>query len=137
MAESVDRVLALLAANDAQDAQAVASAFAAQGELRFGNFPTVRGADAVCRSLTSFFSGLDGIHHDVLGTTTGSWSEGEVVSVEAEVTYTRHGRSTVGPLPVTSTVRLLPDLSVASYRIYMDPCPVTTPTPDRTPGGKR
>ncbi|QCB97972.1 hypothetical protein E5206_14495 [Arthrobacter sp. PAMC25564] len=123
--DAVAVVLALILANDAMDADVVSAAFESDGILRFGNGREARGAARVRRSLESFFGSLSGVCHEVLGVTTGTWSEGTVVSVQAEVTYTRLDGSTVGPLPVTSTVHLTGQRTVARYQIYIDPSPLS------------
>lgn len=122
--EATAVVLALLQANDAMDAVVVSAAFDPDGVLRFGNNRAARGVARVRRSLEAFFGSFAGIRHEVLGVTTGAWSGGTVVSIEAEVTYIRLDGSTAGPLPVTSTVRLTAQHTVARYQIYIDPSPL-------------
>lgn len=121
---AVSAVLALLAASDAMDAELVADSFDPDGVLRFGNNPEVAGAERVRRAFESFFKPLAGLSHDVLGVTTGEWDRGTVVSVESEVTYLFPGGARVGPLPVTTSVRLTPEHKAARYQIYIDPSPI-------------
>lgn len=125
--DSITTVLELVRANDAMNAAAVSESFEDDGVLRFANHREARGRERVRRSLESFFASLGGLSHEVVGVTTGSWSGGPVVSVEAEVTYQRLDGSYVGPLPVTSTVRLTERGAVARYQIYIDASPLTTP----------
>ena len=80
-----------------------------------------------------FFASLAGVSHEVLGVWTGTWSGGNVVSVESEVTYARLDGSRVGPLPVTSTVRLTVRGTVARYQIYIDPTPLSAPVDSIVP----
>jgi hypothetical protein len=125
--DSVATALSLITANDAMDAAAVASSFEPDGILRFANGRESQGIERIQKTLTSFFDSLGSLSHEVIGVTTGAWSGGHVVSVEAEVTYVRPDGSTVGPLPVTSTLRLTPHGTVARYQIYIDATPLSTP----------
>jgi hypothetical protein len=56
----------------------------------------------------------------------GSWEEGEVVSVESEITYTRLDGGRLAPLPATTTLRLKQGL-VKDFRVFMDPSPLFAP----------
>jgi hypothetical protein len=116
-------VTGLLGAMDALDTAAVMKLFADDATLRFGNAEPAVGRDQVEATMTGFLSIIAGLRHEITGVWTGTWPGGEVKSIESDVTYTRHDRSQVGPLPVTTTLRL-EDGGIKHYQIFMDISPL-------------
>lgn len=116
-------VVDLFRAVDSMDAAAFAKAFTEDGTLRFGNNEAVVGRRQLEHSLSSFFSMIGGLSHEIRGVWSGSWEGGEVKSVESEVTYTRKDGTVTQPLPVTSTLRMQGGL-IKDYRIFMDVSPL-------------
>ena len=104
---------------DAMDAPTFARAYSEDGAFRFGNSDPALGREQVERAASGFFSMIGGLSHQIIGVWSGTWEGGEVKSVEAEVTYTRHNGTRTQPLPVTSTLRLQDD-QIKDYRIFMD-----------------
>ena len=74
---------------DAMDVAAVVGMFTNDGALRFANQERVVGKSGVQQAVEAFFSTIRALSHSIIGVCLGSWEEGEVVSVESEVTYTR------------------------------------------------
>jgi ketosteroid isomerase-like protein len=116
-------IVDLFDAIDGMDAATLAKAFTEDGTFRFGNGEPTVGRQALEQAVAGFFSTIGGLSHEISGVWTGRWERGEVTSVESGVTYTRHDGSTVGPLPVTTTIRRRGD-QIQDYRIFMDVSPV-------------
>lgn len=116
-------VLDLFRTIDSMDAKTLAEAFTEDGTFRFGNSERVAGREQVQKSTLEFFSMIGGLSHTITGVWSGSWREGDVVSVEAEVTYTRKDGSRTPPLPVTSTLRMAQD-RIKDYTVFMDVSPL-------------
>ena len=108
-----------LAASDANDRDYVVGSFAPDARFRFGNAPPVFGIDAIFKESGRLVGAAKKRHHAVQGVWTGKDGDLDVVSVEADVTYTLEDGATV-TLPVNSTMRLRNDGLIADYRIYMD-----------------
>jgi hypothetical protein len=98
--------------------------FTDDARFRFGNAPDAVGKDAIRAALTEFFTSIRTMHHDVIGVWTGYWKEGEVVSVELDITYTLPNGTRLS-LPCNSTMRLTSSGQIKDYRIFMDILPVT------------
>jgi SnoaL-like domain len=110
---------------DAMDVAAVVEMFAVDGAVRFGNQERVVGRPGVQQATDALFSGLRALNHSITGVWSGSWEEGEVLSVESEVTYTRADGMQLPPLPATSTLRLKQGF-IQDFRVFMDPSPLFT-----------
>ena len=116
-------VSGLFYALDALDTAAVMKLFADDATLRFGNAEPAVGREQVEATMTGFFAIIAGLHHETTGVWTGTWPGGEVKCIESDVTYIRHDGSQVGPLPVTTTLRLEGG-RIRHYQIFMDASPV-------------
>jgi ketosteroid isomerase-like protein len=122
-ATGTEWVVDLFRAIDSMDAGTLAGAFTEDGTFRFGNSEPVAGRQQVQRSVAEFFSMIGGLSHNITGVWSGTWAEGEVKSVEAEVTYTRRDGTRTQPLPVTSTLRMEGDW-IKDYMVFMDVSPL-------------
>jgi ketosteroid isomerase-like protein len=111
----------LLAASDAGDRDFIYSSFAPNARFRFGNASPVFGIDAISKETRRFVGDAKKRHHAILGAWIGKDGDLDVVSIEADVTYTFQDGAAV-TVPVTSTIRLRDDL-IADYRIYIDLAP--------------
>jgi ketosteroid isomerase-like protein len=121
---TVDQSVAdLFRAIDSMDAATFANAFAEDGTFRFGNSEPVVGRLQVEQSVSGFFSMLGGLSHQITGVWSGNWEGGEVISVEAEVTYTRKDGTLTPALPATSTLRMAGD-RIQDYRAFVDISPL-------------
>jgi ketosteroid isomerase-like protein len=116
-------VVDLFRAIDSMDATRFAEAFTEDGTFRFGNSEPVVGREQVQQSAKEFFSMIGGLSHTITGVWSGSWEEGDVTSVEAEVTYTRKDGTRTPPLPATSTLRMVQD-RIRYYTIFVDVAPL-------------
>jgi ketosteroid isomerase-like protein len=121
--ETAAWVAQLFTTVDAMQPEAAAAYFTDDADFRFGNAPPAHGREAIRQALTGFFGMIGGLHHHVTGIWRGQWEQGQVLAVEAEVTYTRSDGSQTPPLPVTSTLRSV-DGRIQDYRIFMDPSPL-------------
>jgi ketosteroid isomerase-like protein len=121
--ETAAWVAQLFTTVDAMQPEAAAAYFTDDAVFRFGNAPPAHGREAIRQALTGFFDMIGGLHHHVTGVWRGQWEHGQVLAVEAEVTYTRQDGSQTPPLPVTSTLRSV-DGRIQDYRIFMDPSPL-------------
>lgn len=108
----------LFGAVDAMDAQGFSRYFTDDARFRFGNAPTLTGRAAIASSIKDFFSGLQGLRHEI----NDVWEQDDVVVSEVEVTYTRKDGSEVH-LPAATIARCKDDL-MRDYRIYMDVNPL-------------
>ena len=90
--------------------------------FRFGNADPIHGQDALVPALQAFYASIGGLHHDLVGV----WRHGQVVTVEADVTYTRLDGGTV-TIPVLSLLRLAGPRLVGDFRIFFDPAPIYAP----------
>ena len=113
----------LFRAIDNMDAGTFANAFTEDGTFRFGNSEPVVGIVHVEQSVSEFFSMLGGLSHHVTGVWSGNWEGGEVISVEADVTYTRKDGTLTQAIPATSTLRMEGD-RIKDYRAFVDISPL-------------
>jgi ketosteroid isomerase-like protein len=71
---------------DRKDAAGYAAAFVEDGWLRFGNNEPLVGRAAIEAAIAGFFSAFQSLRHEATRTT----SAGNLLFLEATVTYTRH-----------------------------------------------
>ena len=90
-------VIDLYRAVDSMDAGTLAKVFTDDGTFRFGNSEPAVGSQQIEQNAAGFFSMLEGLSHEITGVWTGTWEQGEVTSVEAEVTCT--GKAVPGSRP--------------------------------------
>ena len=112
----------LYAAADARDARAWSDSLTADAWVRFGNGRPVTGREAVRAAFAELYASVLGIQHEIVG----EWRAGDVLVVEADVTFTRGDGSDV-TLPTVTVYRLAPGPSGELARraqIFMDVSPV-------------
>ena len=107
---------------DEMKADEYASYFAEDASFRFGNAEPIVGRQTIRDAMVVFFATIKGLRHEVVGVWKGEWEQGDVYSVETEVTYTRTDDGVVS-LPATSTMRMCGDL-IQDWRIFADISPV-------------
>jgi ketosteroid isomerase-like protein len=113
LAESVFKTV------DAMQPEAFAQFLAEDGAFIFGNMPAAKGRAAVAGAVKQFFSSISGIKHHIAGV----WQEGDTVTVELEVSYTRKDGKVV-TLPCANIWKLNQQDKISDYRIFMDVNPV-------------
>jgi ketosteroid isomerase-like protein len=118
----VSGVTRVFEAIDEMKAEEYASYFAEDASFRFGNAEPIVGRQTIRDAMVVFFSTIKGLRHEVVGVWEGEWAQGDVYSVETEVTYTRTDDEVVS-LPATSTMRMNDDL-IQDWRIFADISPV-------------
>lgn len=89
--------------------------------FRFGNAPVVKGRKAIGKAVQAFFSTINKSDHRMLD----SWSEGDAIICQGEVTYTRKDNSQV-TIPFVNVFRMV-DAQIDQYLIYVDVTPLYAP----------
>jgi ketosteroid isomerase-like protein len=109
----------LFAVVDTMDVATVASLFAADGRVVFGNGPPLVGIEAIRAGTTAFFDTIAGQHHEVVK----EWNVGDETIVELKVTYDRKdGRQVT--IPVVTIFHTDAAGKIDDYRVYFDVAPV-------------
>lgn len=103
---------------DARDAAAFVALLTPDAQFRFGNAPTVVGAEAIDATVSSFFSAIASCRHRLIRT----WSGPGGVACEGEVTYIRHDGTAV-TVPFANVFELRGGL-IAVYHIFIDNSPL-------------
>ena len=86
--------------------------------FRLGNNDKVVGREAIQQWVAEYLGSVSGMKHDIIE----EWSEGHVVALRVEVTYTLLNGDTFTLPAVTRTI--IRDSQVSEYLIFMDPSPV-------------
>lgn len=109
---------------DSTDEAGFADAFTEKGHLTWGNQDMIKGAEGIEEYIGTFFDSIDTLDH----TFSGIWlSEGieaadDILTLEADVTYTRHDGSRV-TVPATTIIERDEEKAKAA-RIYVDLSPL-------------
>lgn len=117
-AEPAGHALAIFAAFDAKDIEALSALVTDDVRLQLGNSDVVAGDDAFRAGLQAFFDSVRSFRHGV----TDVWHDGDVLIAEIQVQYTRLDGGEL-TLPCCNVFRLRDGL-VSDYRVYMDINPV-------------
>lgn len=90
------------------------------GDCRFafGNWPSAEGRAATIGTVANFFSGINGISHEIQQV----WESGDTVIVKLGVTYHRKDGKVI-TLPCANIWKMDRD-RISDYQIYMDVNPV-------------
>lgn len=110
----------LFQAIDARDASAFSAFLAEDGVFRYGSQPAVAGRHAVREHVAAFFSGMEGLSHEL----TGFWwgRSGETCFVQGVVTYQLADAARV-TLPFLNLFHMR-DAAIVDYLVYTDPTPL-------------
>lgn len=107
---------------DRKDAVGFAAVFADDAWMRFGNNDPVVGKQNIEAAIAGFFTMIAALDHD----TTGIFSHGDALILEAKVTYTRHdGRKVT--IPAVTIMRLVAGKEgplVKRCQMYVDLAPL-------------
>jgi SnoaL-like protein len=115
-------VAAMFRAVDEQDIEGNARYMDPQVRFRFGNGDVMHGHAALAEGQRHLYASIRAMRHRLIGL----WREGDVVTVEADVTYTRLDGAEV-TVPVLSLLRLSGPELVGDYRVFFDLGPVFAP----------
>ena len=109
----------LFAVVDAMDVATVASLFAEDGRVVFGNGQPLVGIEEIRTGTTAFFDTIAGQHHEVVT----EWSFLDDTIVELKVTYNRKDGQHV-TIPVVTIFHTDAAGKIDDYRVYFDPAPI-------------
>ena len=109
---------------DHKDADGFAAVFTPGATLRFGNADALTGRDAIRDAITQFFTAFKSLRHH----SGRTWIEGDIVVLEAVVTYVRHDGKEV-TVPAVTIFHLVPGSASSTpladeCRIYVDLAPL-------------
>jgi len=112
---------------DHKDAGGFAAVFTQDGTLRFGNSDTIAGRDAIEVAIAQFFAAFRSLRHH----SGRTWIDGDIVVLEAVVTYVRHDGNEV-TVPAVTIFHLVPAGTSSTpladeCRIYVDLTPLFAP----------
>jgi ketosteroid isomerase-like protein len=111
--------LNIFAVVDAMDVATVASLFAEDGRVVFGNGQPLVGIEEIRTGTTAFFDTIAGQHHEVVT----EWSFLDDTIVELKVTYDRLDGQQV-TIPVVTIFHTDAADKIDDYRVYFDPAPI-------------
>jgi ketosteroid isomerase-like protein len=109
----------LFALVDAMDVATVASLFAKDGRVVFGNGQPLVGIEEIRTGITAFFDTIAGQHHEVVT----EWKVLDGTIVELKVTYDRKDGQQV-TIPVVTIFHTDAAGKIDDYRVYFDVAPV-------------
>ena len=109
----------LFAMIDAMDVATIASLFAEDGRVVFGNGQPLVGIDEIRTGTTAFFATIAGLHHEVVK----EWNVGGDTIVELKVTYDRKGGQQV-TIPCATIFHTDAAGKIDDYRVYFDVAPI-------------
>ena len=109
---------------DSRKPEKIATYMTDNVRLQMANMDPSIGVEALTAAFQGAADRFKSISHNIQGIWTGQWELGDVVSVEAIVTYELPGGRTVS-IPCTSTLRMKGD-KIADYRIFIEPSPAFT-----------
>jgi hypothetical protein len=104
---------------DSFDLDRMASWFADDVEVRFGNAPAISGKDGATEAFRQFWSSIRGMRHKREALVL----LGDMAAQMAIVTYIRHDGSEV-PLPVASHLRRVDERKIDRLWIFIDMAPL-------------
>ncbi len=106
---------------DSRQPEKIATYMTDDVRLQMANMEPSVGVDALKAAFQAAANRFKSINHKIQGVWAGQWESGDVVSVEAIVSYELPSGKVV-ELPCTSTLRLKGE-KIADYRIFIDPSP--------------
>jgi ketosteroid isomerase-like protein len=109
----------LFAVVDAMNVAPVASLFAEDGRVVFGNGQPLVGIEEIRTGITAFFDTIAGQHHEVVK----EWNVGDDTVAELKVTYDRKdGRQVT--IPCVTIFHTDAAGKIDDYRVYFDSAPI-------------
>jgi len=109
----------LFAVVDTMDVGTIASLFAENGRVVFGNGQPLVGIEEIRKGITAFFDTIAGQHHEVVN----EWNLGNDTVAELKVTYDRKdGRQVT--IPCVTIFHTDGAGKIDDYRVYFDAAPI-------------
>ena len=104
---------------DTMDVPTLATLFAEDGRVVFGNDQPLVGIDEIRTGTTAFFDTIAGLHHEVVT----EWSFLDDTIVELKVTYDRKDGQQV-TIPCVTIFHTDAAGKIDDYRVYFDVAPI-------------
>jgi uncharacterized protein (TIGR02246 family) len=104
---------------DAGDVAMLASLFAEDGRVIFGNGQPLVGIDEIRTGTRAFLATIAGLHHEIVN----EWNVGDDTVVELKVTYQRKDGQQV-TIPCVTIFHTSAGGKIDDYRVYFDVAPI-------------
>jgi ketosteroid isomerase-like protein len=111
----------LFATVDSMDVATIASLFAADSHVVFGNGQPLVGIDEIRAGITAFFDTIAGLRHAIVN----EWKVGDDAIVEFKVSYDRKDGQQV-TIPCVTIFHIEAAGKIDAYRVYFDVAPIYT-----------
>ena len=109
----------LFATVDSMDVAAIASHFATDSRVVFGNGQPLVGIDEIRAGITAFYDTIAGLRHEIVN----EWNVGDDTIVEFKVTYDRKDGQQV-TIPCVTIFHVDAAGKIDAYRVYFDVTPI-------------
>jgi ketosteroid isomerase-like protein len=109
----------LFALVDTMDVPTIATRFADDSQVVFGNGQPLAGVEEIRTGLTAFFDTIAGLHHEIVN----EWQVGDDAIVEFKVTYDRKDGQQV-TVPCVTIFHVDAAGKIDAYRVYFDVAPI-------------
>jgi ketosteroid isomerase-like protein len=109
----------LFALVDTMDVAMIATHFADDSQVVFGNGQPLAGIEEIRTGLTAFFDTIAGLHHEIVN----EWQVGDDAIVEFKVTYDRKDGQQV-TVPCVTIFHVDAAAKIDAYRVYFDVAPI-------------
>ena len=109
----------LFATVDSMDVATIASLFAADARVVFGNGQPMVGTDEIRAGITSFYDTIAGLRHRIVN----EWNVGDDAIVEFKVSYDRKDGQQV-TVPCVTIFHTDAAGKIDNYRVYFDVAPI-------------
>jgi len=109
----------LFAVVDTMDVGTIASLFAENGLVVFGNSQPLVGIEEIRTGITEFYATIAGLHHEIVN----EWHVGDESIVELKVTYDRNDGQQV-TIPCVTIFHTNVADKIDAYRVYFDVAPI-------------
>jgi ketosteroid isomerase-like protein len=104
---------------DTMDVATIATFFAKDARVVFGNGQPMVGIDEIRSGLTAFYATIAGLHHEIVN----EWDAGAETIFELKVTYARTDGQQV-TIPCVTIFRIDDAGEIDDYRVYFDVAPI-------------
>jgi ketosteroid isomerase-like protein len=109
----------LFALVDTMDVATIATRFADDSQVVFGNGQPLVGIEEIRTGLTAFFDTIAGLHHEIVN----EWKAGDDAIVEFKVAYDRKDGQQVA-IPCVTIFHADAAGKIDAYRVYFDVAPI-------------